>query len=339
MSIGERSGCEGVSRLLDSNRGFEVKYPRGQGQRSHGSGVKGKLHPRWRPGDVTRWWSPNPTIILPNSLPGQALILYKPRGWHGEVSVPTRQTLLPVNQDTKRIYGDSSIARSPGYCLERSFPPERFRRFHGDPAGVRWPPRIYNSSSKTHYAATSDLSYILYHLGRPRGCGGVVVRLLASHLGELGLIPGEVNSGFSYVGIVLDDAAGRWVFFVSLGYPASFALAFRSCSIPTSLHPHRLSIARSSEAAPLHSDASLSSARFTLVGSQDLDAKSRSTSPRYGEHSPLSLSVGSIADVCQHSPSGASPAASEVLRHTSQEQSPDCCYIRPAFYCHLSHRF
>ncbi|KAJ8895237.1 hypothetical protein PR048_000562 [Dryococelus australis] len=46
----------------------------------------------------------------------------------------------------------------------------------------------------------------------PRCCGGEVVRLLASHPGELGSIPGKVARGFSYVGIVLDDAAGRRAF-------------------------------------------------------------------------------------------------------------------------------
>ncbi|KAJ8887586.1 hypothetical protein PR048_013803 [Dryococelus australis] len=41
-----------------------------------------------------------------------------------------------------------------------------------------------------------------------RGRGGVVVRLLASHLGEPGSIPNGVAPGFSHVGIVPDDAAG-----------------------------------------------------------------------------------------------------------------------------------
>ncbi|KAJ8874301.1 hypothetical protein PR048_025147 [Dryococelus australis] len=45
-----------------------------------------------------------------------------------------------------------------------------------------------------------------------KGPGGVVVRLLPSHLGEPGSIPGEVVFGFSYVGIVPDDAVGRRIF-------------------------------------------------------------------------------------------------------------------------------
>ncbi|KAJ8878899.1 hypothetical protein PR048_019502 [Dryococelus australis] len=43
-------------------------------------------------------------------------------------------------------------------------------------------------------------------------CRTAVVRLLASHLGEPGSIPGGVTPGFSRVEIVLDDAAGRRVF-------------------------------------------------------------------------------------------------------------------------------
>ncbi|KAJ8866633.1 hypothetical protein PR048_032493 [Dryococelus australis] len=42
--------------------------------------------------------------------------------------------------------------------------------------------------------------------------GGVVVRLLASHLGESGSIPVDVDPGFPYKGIVPVDAVGRQVF-------------------------------------------------------------------------------------------------------------------------------
>ncbi|KAJ8881310.1 hypothetical protein PR048_017791 [Dryococelus australis] len=71
-----------------------------------------------------------------------------------------------------------------------------------------------------------------------RGCGGVVVKLLAFHLGEPGSIPGGVAPRFSHVGIVPDDAAVRWVFsgISCLPHPS-----FRRCSIYTSLHAHRLS--------------------------------------------------------------------------------------------------
>ncbi|KAJ8866094.1 hypothetical protein PR048_033618 [Dryococelus australis] len=56
----------------------------------------------------------------------------------------------------------------------------------------------------------------------------MLVRLLASHLGEPGSIPGWVAPGLSYVGIVTDDAAGRRVFSGISRFPP--ALAFRRCS-------------------------------------------------------------------------------------------------------------
>ncbi|KAJ8894227.1 hypothetical protein PR048_006839 [Dryococelus australis] len=64
----------------------------------------------------------------------------------------------------------------------------RFSRpfiFHFTPIGSRWP----------------TLS-----------CGGRAVRLLASHQGGHGSIPGRVTPGFSQVGIEPDDAAGRRIF-------------------------------------------------------------------------------------------------------------------------------
>ncbi|KAJ8870887.1 hypothetical protein PR048_027188 [Dryococelus australis] len=69
------------------------------------------------------------------------------------------------------------------------------------------------------------------------------VRLLASHQGEPGSIPGQATTEFSQVGIVPDDAAGRWVFSGISLFPRPF--------IPALLH---ISI--------------------TLIGSQYLDVKS-----------------------------------------------------------------
>ncbi|KAJ8888580.1 hypothetical protein PR048_008072 [Dryococelus australis] len=70
------------------------------------------------------------------------------------------------------------------------------------------------------------------------GPGGVVVRLLASHLGEPRSIP---DFGFLYVGIVPDDVAGRRVFSGISRFPRP---SVQRCSILTSLY---------------------------LIGSQDLD--------------------------------------------------------------------
>ncbi|KAJ8880037.1 hypothetical protein PR048_020659 [Dryococelus australis] len=63
--------------------------------------------------------------------------------------------------------------------------------------------------------------------------GGVVVRLLASHRDEPGSIPSGLSSGFQYVVIVPDDAAGRRIFLGDLPFPPE--LAFRRCSILTSV--------------------------------------------------------------------------------------------------------
>ncbi|KAJ8872335.1 hypothetical protein PR048_025939 [Dryococelus australis] len=82
---------------------------------------------------------------------------------------------------------------------------------------------------------------------RQRGRGGVVVRLLASHLGKPRSIPGEVAPGYSRVGIMVGDAAGRRV---SSG------------------------ISRLPPPPPLPRPCILAP-RFTLIGSQDLDVKSR----------------------------------------------------------------
>ncbi|KAJ8871176.1 hypothetical protein PR048_027482 [Dryococelus australis] len=54
---------------------------------------------------------------------------------------------------------------------------------------------------------------------RTRALGGVVVRLLDSHLGEPGSIPGGVALGFSQVGIVPDDAAGWRILIGDLPLP------------------------------------------------------------------------------------------------------------------------
>ncbi|KAJ8873789.1 hypothetical protein PR048_024624 [Dryococelus australis] len=64
----------------------------------------------------------------------------------------------------------------------------------------------------------------------------MVVRLLASHLGNPGSIHSGASPGFSPTVIVLDDAAGWRVFSGISRFPAP---AFRRCS--TSLRPHRLS--------------------------------------------------------------------------------------------------
>ncbi|KAJ8894529.1 hypothetical protein PR048_007186 [Dryococelus australis] len=81
-----------------------------------------------------------------------------------------------------------------------------------------------------------------------RGRGGVVVRVLAFHQGAPGSITGGVAPRFSRVGIAPDDAEGRRLF---------------------------SEISRPPPPRTLHSGAAPYSPRFTLMGSEDLDVKSR----------------------------------------------------------------
>ncbi|KAJ8872142.1 hypothetical protein PR048_025744 [Dryococelus australis] len=62
--------------------------------------------------------------------------------------------------------------------------------------------------------------------------GGLVVRLLSSHLDEQDWIPGGVTPRYSHVGIVSDDAAGGRLFSEISRFPA---LSFRRCFIHTSV--------------------------------------------------------------------------------------------------------
>ncbi|KAJ8889036.1 hypothetical protein PR048_008530 [Dryococelus australis] len=77
-----------------------------------------------------------------------------------------------------------------------------------------------------------------WRLKMPRwGRGGLAARLLTSHVSEPGPIPGGASPTISHEGIVLDEPLVRGF---SPGSPVYPALAFRHCSILTSLHPHRL---------------------------------------------------------------------------------------------------
>ncbi|KAJ8866449.1 hypothetical protein PR048_032292 [Dryococelus australis] len=76
-----------------------------------------------------------------------------------------------------------------------------------------------------------------------RGRGGLATRMLAFHQGEPGSILGGDTTGFRTSESCRTMPLFGRCFFFSLGvFPFPPALAFRSCSIPTSLHPRRLSI-------------------------------------------------------------------------------------------------
>ncbi|KAJ8877776.1 hypothetical protein PR048_022232 [Dryococelus australis] len=60
---------------------------------------------------------------------------------------------------------------------------------------------------------------IVFSLSVHMDSGGAVASALASHLGDPGSIPDGFGPGFSQVGIVLDDAACRWVFSGHFRFP------------------------------------------------------------------------------------------------------------------------
>ncbi|KAJ8889357.1 hypothetical protein PR048_008856 [Dryococelus australis] len=88
----------------------------------------------------------------------------------------------------------------------------------------------------------------------PRSCDGIVVRLLASHLGETSSIPSSVAPGFSHVGIVSDDASGRWVFFLGM---SRFLRPYIPALLPTHLvspsSALKTAMLRAAQISPLHS--------------------------------------------------------------------------------------
>ncbi|KAJ8889784.1 hypothetical protein PR048_009287 [Dryococelus australis] len=87
-----------------------------------------------------------------------------------------------------------------------------------------------NTSGPTLKAVKHKSTDVLSYLSSRRGRGGVVVRLLASHLSAQGSIRGGIAPGLSQVGIVLDDAAGRRVFSGICHFPT---LSFQRCSTHT----------------------------------------------------------------------------------------------------------
>ncbi|KAJ8880187.1 hypothetical protein PR048_016653 [Dryococelus australis] len=102
-------------------------------------------------------------------------------------------------------------------------------------AGVRCPSsceqiaRLFYPSSAPLAGDVGKLDEDVDRKSRSSINGGAVASALSSHLGDPGSSPGGFASGFSHVGIVLDDAACRRVFSGFFSFP-------RPC-IPVPLHP------------------------------------------------------------------------------------------------------
>ncbi|KAJ8882789.1 hypothetical protein PR048_014603 [Dryococelus australis] len=128
-----------------------------------------------------------------------------------------------------------------------------------------------------------------------RGRGGVVGRLLTSHQGKLGSIPGGVASGFSQVGIVPDDAAGRRVFLGIFSFP-------NTC-VPELLHTHltppssalNTSMLRAAQiSSPTHPvELGVEHRRNEGAGKREITEKTR----RPAESNPVRLDGRRISDI------------------------------------------
>ncbi|KAJ8879820.1 hypothetical protein PR048_020428 [Dryococelus australis] len=103
------------------------------------------------------------------------------------------------------------------------------------------------------------IRYLRTGAKKSMGRGGVVVRLLTSHQGQPGSISGGIAPGFSQLGIVRDDIAGRWVFSGISRFPRSFIFAL--------LHTHRTSLSSALRTSPnLFTNQLKSRARAPLEG-------------------------------------------------------------------------
>ncbi|KAJ8894023.1 hypothetical protein PR048_006633 [Dryococelus australis] len=91
--------------------------------------------------------------------------------------------------------------------------------------------------------------WLLRSWGSP---GGVVVRLLASHQGEPGSIPGRATPGSSHVGIVPDDAAGRRVFSRISRFPPPFISVLLHTHLASPSSALRTSMLRAAQISVLH---------------------------------------------------------------------------------------
>ncbi|KAJ8876599.1 hypothetical protein PR048_021044 [Dryococelus australis] len=121
-----------------------------------------------------------------------------------------------------------------------------------------------------HVLLTDDRERIaiahMLAVARPQGRGNIVVRLLASHQGELDSISVGVTSLFPHVSIVLDDSTGQRVFSGLFRFP-------RPC-IPALLHTHLASPSdldvksRRNLSTPLHTQIYLI-ILVKLVGTRD----------------------------------------------------------------------
>ncbi|KAJ8876213.1 hypothetical protein PR048_024123 [Dryococelus australis] len=115
-----------------------------------------------------------------------------------------------------------------------------------------YPPPATCHTRQPAVTSRAKLQPIVEHRSSSMSRGGEVVRLLASHLGELNSIPGGVVPGFSYVGVVQDDAAGQRVFSGISHFPRPCILALLHTHLTSPSPALKTSILRTAKTSPLH---------------------------------------------------------------------------------------
>ncbi|KAJ8888376.1 hypothetical protein PR048_007866 [Dryococelus australis] len=229
-----------------------------------------------------------------SSSPTLPLSLYPPRPPHGlhmaDSQAPLGQSGLGRHVDLRTPYGGTHRRplppeHAPGH--RTSLPPRRRRPAlrdvtHGartfltleEVSGGNSATRTISNSFLTRNETYRSVAPYDYH-SRIFGViccaklppdAGAVVRLLASHPGELGSISSGVAAGLSHLGIVPANAAGLGGF--SRGSPVPTRFSFQRRSIITSLH--KTSMVRAAQIS------SLTNRRFPLPFSRHLQGVERS---------------------------------------------------------------
>ncbi|KAJ8878544.1 hypothetical protein PR048_019122 [Dryococelus australis] len=159
------------------------------------------------------------------------------RGATRLTTIPKLVQLLERNRVVNVNAVDGELGAASGNVISPSLP------LHGDKTAVSATERatyqtLLRSILSRGILARANRLPSGRNLGSSQLGGAVTqtpVSLLASHPGEPGSTPGRVTTpGFSHVGIVPDDAAGRLAGF-SQGSPVSPVISFRRCSILTSI--------------------------------------------------------------------------------------------------------
>ncbi|KAJ8889336.1 hypothetical protein PR048_008835 [Dryococelus australis] len=177
---------------------------------------------------LLRWWSPTKMVVVVLSILKEENEILKGKReiptWRWTARALRRQTPMDMNADNPTT-GNVASLRLNIYLVT-----EGIREIIGA--------LVISSQSSSLTCRRRDIHPATYEKSFATVVSGVVVSLLASHLGETGSIAAGVAPGLSHAGIVPDDAAGRRVL-SRISRPPTPASPFWRCSILTSFYPYR----------------------------------------------------------------------------------------------------